>query len=83
MVTFDREKQPKGATSMDTKDKTILITGSTDGVGRRVAEQLGRERARVLIHGRNAARGKLGAGSTPPPISAFDISRPRRSIRMD
>lgn len=56
MVTFDREKQPKGATSMDTKDKTILITGSTDGVGRRVAEQLGRERARVLIHGRNAAR---------------------------
>lgn len=37
--------------------KTILITGSTDGVGRRVAERLGGMGARVLVHGRDEARG--------------------------
>jgi NAD(P)-dependent dehydrogenase (short-subunit alcohol dehydrogenase family) len=37
--------------------KTILITGSTDGVGRRVAQRLGGMGARVLIHGRDKARG--------------------------
>ena len=43
---------------MDLKDKTILITGSTDGVGRVVAERLGSGGARVLVHGRDAARGE-------------------------
>lgn len=43
---------------MDLKDKTILITGSTDGVGRVVAQRLGAAGARVLVHGRDAARGK-------------------------
>ncbi|MGX5839109.1 SDR family oxidoreductase [Mesorhizobium sp. ArgA1] len=43
---------------MDVKDKTILITGSTDGVGRVVAQRLGGAGARVLVHGRDAARGK-------------------------
>ncbi|CAN7515506.1 SDR family NAD(P)-dependent oxidoreductase [Mesorhizobium sp. LjNodule214] len=43
---------------MDLKDKTVLITGSTDGVGRVVAERLGAAGARVLVHGRDAARGK-------------------------
>jgi len=37
--------------------KTILITGSTDGVGRRVAERLGGMGARVLTHGRDRERG--------------------------
>jgi NAD(P)-dependent dehydrogenase (short-subunit alcohol dehydrogenase family) len=37
--------------------RTILITGSTDGVGRRVAERLGRAGCRVLLHGRDAERG--------------------------
>ncbi len=43
---------------MQLDDKTILITGSTDGVGRRVAERLATAGARVLIHGRNGARGE-------------------------
>jgi len=38
-------------------DKTVLITGSTDGVGRRVAVRLGEMGARVLVHGRDRARG--------------------------
>jgi NAD(P)-dependent dehydrogenase (short-subunit alcohol dehydrogenase family) len=37
--------------------KTVLITGSTDGVGRRVAERLGAMGARMLVHGRDRARG--------------------------
>lgn len=37
--------------------KTILITGSTDGVGRRVAERLGADGATVLVHGRDCQRG--------------------------
>ncbi|OCI93310.1 3-oxoacyl-ACP reductase [Rhizobium sp. AC27/96] len=41
---------------MDMSGKTILITGSTDGVGRRVAERLAATGATVLVHGRNAAR---------------------------
>ncbi|TGU31617.1 SDR family NAD(P)-dependent oxidoreductase, partial [bacterium M00.F.Ca.ET.152.01.1.1] len=43
---------------MELKDKTILITGSTDGVGRVVAERLGAGGARVLVHGRDETRGK-------------------------
>lgn len=41
---------------MDFKDKTILITGSTDGVGRRVAERMAETGATILIHGRDQAR---------------------------
>jgi NAD(P)-dependent dehydrogenase (short-subunit alcohol dehydrogenase family) len=39
------------------KEKTALVTGSTDGVGRVVAERLGEIGARVLVHGRDKARG--------------------------
>ncbi|MFO1109028.1 MAG: SDR family NAD(P)-dependent oxidoreductase [Bradyrhizobium sp.] len=42
---------------MDMKGKTVFITGSTDGVGRYVATTLAGQGARVLIHGRDAARG--------------------------
>jgi NAD(P)-dependent dehydrogenase (short-subunit alcohol dehydrogenase family) len=38
--------------------KTVLITGATDGVGRRVAERLGGLGAQVLVHGRDRARGE-------------------------
>ena len=43
---------------MKMTDKTVLITGSTDGVGRYVARRLAEHGARVLIHGRDAARAK-------------------------
>jgi NAD(P)-dependent dehydrogenase (short-subunit alcohol dehydrogenase family) len=43
---------------MDVMGKTILITGSTDGVGRLVAQRLGAAGARILIHGRDRARGE-------------------------
>jgi NAD(P)-dependent dehydrogenase (short-subunit alcohol dehydrogenase family) len=38
--------------------KTVLITGSTDGVGRVVAKRLGEGGWRVLVHGRDRGRGE-------------------------
>jgi NAD(P)-dependent dehydrogenase (short-subunit alcohol dehydrogenase family) len=37
-------------------EQTILVTGSTDGHGRRVAEELVNRGARVLVHGRDPAK---------------------------
>jgi len=42
----------------DVRGKTILITGSTGGVGRWVAERCGAGGARVLVHGRDRSRGE-------------------------
>ena len=41
---------------MEMGGKTVLITGSTDGVGRYVAAKLASAGAKVLIHGRDRAR---------------------------
>jgi NAD(P)-dependent dehydrogenase (short-subunit alcohol dehydrogenase family) len=43
---------------MDISGKTVLITGSTDGVGRYVASRLAAAGAKVLIHGRDRSRGE-------------------------
>jgi len=43
---------------MNMDGKTVLVTGSTDGVGRYVAAKLAGAGARVLIHGRDGGRGK-------------------------
>jgi NAD(P)-dependent dehydrogenase (short-subunit alcohol dehydrogenase family) len=55
-ATFSRKRE-KG-NRMTVKGKTILVTGSTDGVGRHVAGRLGADGARVLVHGRDRARGE-------------------------
>jgi NAD(P)-dependent dehydrogenase (short-subunit alcohol dehydrogenase family) len=65
----------------DLKGKTILVTGSTDGVGRWVAERLGARGARFLVHGRDPNRGealvetiKQGGGAAaflPADLSAL------------
>src|SRR5215467_8177561 len=39
-------------------EQTILVTGSTDGLGKGVATELARAGATVLIHGRDDARGR-------------------------
>jgi NAD(P)-dependent dehydrogenase (short-subunit alcohol dehydrogenase family) len=44
------------------KGKAVLVTGSTDGVGRLVAKKLGEAGARVLVHGRNKERGEEVVG---------------------
>lgn len=40
------------------EDKTILITGATDGVGQEVARRLAGQGARVVLHGRSEERGE-------------------------
>ena len=40
------------------EDKTILITGSTDGIGRQSAFELAELGARVILHGRNKSKVK-------------------------
>ena len=39
-------------------EMTVLVTGATDGLGRAVAAKLAESGARVLIHGRDDARGR-------------------------
>lgn len=43
---------------MRTKDKIALITGSTDGVGRQVAIDIAELGATIIVHGRDAGRGR-------------------------
>ena len=74
--------------------KVALVTGSTDGVGRRVAERLGGEGREVFVHGRDAERGRAVVGAierrrrarrrfSPPisPISPMCARSPKRSAR--
>src|SRR6516164_1748028 len=65
---------------MNMGGKTILITGSTDGVGRYVATELAKQGAKVLVHGRDAGRGKTlieeikRAGREAPCFYQADLS---------
>lgn len=43
---------------MRLKDKVIIITGSTTGIGKAIAIHCAREGARVLIHGRDYSKGE-------------------------
>src|SRR5450432_3007891 len=60
--------------------KTVLVTGSTDGVGRYVAAKLASAGAKVLIHGRDQARAKSLAdeikrgGGVEPTFYQADLS---------
>lgn len=45
------------------RDRVILVTGSTDGLGRRVAEKLAAPGVHLIVHGRDTARGKAVADS--------------------
>ncbi len=40
------------------EDQVILITGATDGLGKATARELASQRATVLLHGRDRARGE-------------------------
>src|SRR5437773_9019904 len=65
---------------MDMKGKTVFITGSTDGVGRYVATRLAGAGAKLLIHGRDAARANAvieditQAGGAAPDFYQADLS---------
>jgi NAD(P)-dependent dehydrogenase (short-subunit alcohol dehydrogenase family) len=42
----------------DLEGLRALVTGATSGIGKAVAEELGRQGAEVVVHGRNAVRGQ-------------------------
>src|SRR3982751_4487982 len=43
---------------MRLNDKVILVTGSTTGIGEAIARRAWREGAKLVIHGRDAERGR-------------------------
>ena len=65
---------------MNMDGKTVLVTGSTDGVGRYVAAKLAAAGAKVLIHVRDKARAKTladqigGQGHIEPLFYQADLS---------
>ena len=69
-----------GGRTMKMTGKTVLITGSTDGVGRYVARRLAEAGAQVLLHGRDAVRAKalideiVQAGHAAPTFYQADLS---------
>ena len=69
---------------MRLKDKVILITGSTTGIGEAIARRVVEEGARVLVHGRDEQRGKtlvaeLGERAA---LHVDDIADPAAPERM-
>ncbi|QFZ18977.1 SDR family NAD(P)-dependent oxidoreductase [Saccharothrix syringae] len=68
--------------------QTVLITGSTDGLGRHLAVRLGAAGARVLVHGRDADRAERvrseirAAGGPDPVVLVADLASLREVDRL-
>lgn len=63
------------------EEQTVLITGSTDGLGKQVAKELAGKGATVLLHGRDAGRAEAAAheieeetGNAKPGYYLADLS---------
>src|SRR5258708_37216497 len=50
----------------DLEGMSALVTGASSGIGRAAAEELGRQGAEVVVHGRDAARGSAVADTITP-----------------
>lgn len=48
--------------SLDLKNKIILITGSTDGLGKNLAIELSKLGAKIIIHGKNEQKAQAALG---------------------
>jgi len=54
----DRPEAAAGVTDVDMTGQTVLVTGSTSGIGREAAVSFGRLGAEVLVHGRDETAGE-------------------------
>jgi NAD(P)-dependent dehydrogenase (short-subunit alcohol dehydrogenase family) len=70
----EREPDPAPAAD-DMRGKTVLVTGSTDGIGRETALELGQRGAHVLVHARSLERGEpvVAALRAAAPEGTFDL----------
>jgi NAD(P)-dependent dehydrogenase (short-subunit alcohol dehydrogenase family) len=66
----------EGAGSRRLEGKTALVTGATSGIGLAIAERLVAEGARLLLTGRNRARGERLARRLDAPFIAGDVTAP-------
>ena len=72
----------------DMTDRTVLVTGATDGLGRALAVRLGAAGARLILHGRNPERAAavaadvVAAGGATPQIILADLSQLREVDRL-
>ena len=67
--------------------KTVLVTGSTSGIGRAAAERFGREDATVIITGRDQTRGRevveaIEADGGQARFIAADLSTPDGAAKL-
>ena len=69
---------------MQLKDKVIIVTGSTTGIGEAIARRCVTEGARVLVHGRDEDRGTQVVRAIGPSarLHIDDLSDPEAAPRL-
>jgi NAD(P)-dependent dehydrogenase (short-subunit alcohol dehydrogenase family) len=72
---------------MSFADKTVIVTGATSGIGRATAEAFGRERASVVLVGRDEAAlsevaEQVRAGGGRPIPCPAEITAPEAAVRI-
>ncbi len=68
---------------LDLAGKTVLVTGSSRGIGRTIAAVLHSEGCRVALNGRNAAGLEASAAELPGAVAlAGDMTRPEEARRV-
>jgi NAD(P)-dependent dehydrogenase (short-subunit alcohol dehydrogenase family) len=73
-----------GEAPLRLSDKTIIVTGSTTGIGEAIARRCVGEGARVLVHGRDRDRAERVAGELGGSAAAHvdDLSDPEAAPRI-
>lgn len=69
--------------NLNLTDKRALVTGSTEGIGRAIAQALAAEGAKVIVNGRNREKGLALAATLPgATIAIGDLSTPEGAAQV-